>query len=631
MLWSQVKQGAVGYNPNIGSFDIEPGMINNNVVPISLGFSVFNNSNDIGRIISDIDTSIYDVYNYMKDKYSDYEILEYSNQIVIDCIKAMFKYNKYTFYCHNFGKYDCIFLLARIIKYNEAYPEDPIIYTPLYRDNVVIKLSLKYHYKGKTSNISILDSYLLLNSSLRKLALSYNVEELKGLFPYSFLNYSTLNYIGPTPDKYYFSNISQEEYDAIYIESNYSIKDELHKYLTSDLRVHLMIMDKFRQQLYLLERQDMTKSITISRLSLNAFKSMYNKAYSSIPNIDYNKNGIMYNFIKNTLFGDITTVYKPYGENLNYYDINSFYPYSALNPMPSRYYKYISYINGIDITTIKDVFNFDNHLGFFYASVEAPEDLPFGLLPYRKDDGSVIYPLGKFKGSWTSPELELAIKNGYKITIYYGYIFDKVDTYFKDYIEHLYKAKERSTGTEISLFKSLLNNFLGRFGMRQDKGNTYIVNKELYDLLNIGFNVKGMQQIHDKYLINTDLVPKPSKSLNIPGFDYSNYMNDTTQKLKENSIMMKRSQYSETNVAITSLVNAYARVYLNTLKLALYRNGYTLYYCDTDSLVIDKELPAEGEVKVVNNILDIKHDSYNKRVWVKSKDYKWINTKPIIL
>ena len=40
--------------------------------------------------------------------------------------------------------------------------------------------------------------------------------------------------------------------------------------------------------------------------------------------------------IKESYFGGITEVYRPYGENLYYYDVNSLYPHAALNPMPSN-------------------------------------------------------------------------------------------------------------------------------------------------------------------------------------------------------------------------------------------------------------------------------------------------------
>jgi hypothetical protein len=54
----------------------------------------------------------------------------------------------------------------------------------------------------------------------------------------------------------------------------------------------------------------------------------YNNNIALISNRD------MWNSIKKGYYGGIAEVYKPYGENLYYYDVNSLYPYTALNDMP---------------------------------------------------------------------------------------------------------------------------------------------------------------------------------------------------------------------------------------------------------------------------------------------------------
>jgi len=42
----------------------------------------------------------------------------------------------------------------------------------------------------------------------------------------------------------------------------------------------------------------------------------------------------MYHDIKQAYYGGITEVYKPYGRDLFYYDVNSLYPSVALKDMP---------------------------------------------------------------------------------------------------------------------------------------------------------------------------------------------------------------------------------------------------------------------------------------------------------
>lgn len=79
-------------------------------------------------------------------------------------------------------------------------------------------------------------------------------------------------------------------------------------------------------------------------------------------------------------------VQKPYGENLYYYDVNSLYPYVALQDMPGLECSKIQYYTDTD--------NIDSLFGFFYCSIDAPIHSYLGLLPYRSASG-INFPLGK--------------------------------------------------------------------------------------------------------------------------------------------------------------------------------------------------------------------------------------------
>lgn len=74
----------------------------------------------------------------------------------------------------------------------------------------------------------------------------------------------------------------------------------------------------------------MTDSITISGLAKTKFLKFYIKN-SKIPLINIST---IFDFIYLAYFGGITEVYRPYGQNLIFLDVNSLYPFSALNPMP---------------------------------------------------------------------------------------------------------------------------------------------------------------------------------------------------------------------------------------------------------------------------------------------------------
>jgi hypothetical protein len=78
---------------------------------------------------------------------------------------------------------------------------------------------------------------------------------------------------------------------------------------------------------------DIVKKITSASLALTIFRKNY---YDPIVNPIYIPNANVDNFIRSGYYGGHTDVYKPKGENLYYYDVNSLYPYVMKNyPMPS--------------------------------------------------------------------------------------------------------------------------------------------------------------------------------------------------------------------------------------------------------------------------------------------------------
>lgn len=111
----------------------------------------------------------------------------------------------------------------------------------------------------------------------------------------------------------------------------------------------------------------MTESLTISKLALDIFLRDHYKE-GTIPLIN---NMNLYKTIKKAYYGGMTEVYKPYGENLYYYDVNSLYPFVAYNDMP-----------GVKCTRkefINKIVNLEELFGFFFCEVFAPNNY-LGLL-----------------------------------------------------------------------------------------------------------------------------------------------------------------------------------------------------------------------------------------------------------
>ena len=156
------------------------------------------------------------------------------------------------------------------------------------------------------------------------------------------------------------------------------------------------IINKFSIFIYLKYKVQITNNLTISSLALDIFLSTYNKNNSNTPLI--NKKSI-FNDIKCNYYGGITEVYRPTNidnEILYYYDVNSLYPYAALNPIPDLQYRFINNIS-------QDGRNYlinKNKFGFFYCYIET-NNTYLGLLPVRNQTG-IILPNGHWRGWYFS-------------------------------------------------------------------------------------------------------------------------------------------------------------------------------------------------------------------------------------
>lgn len=362
-------------NPNIGSFDCETYTSENGDVKIyCLGFRTNLQDKPV----------IYYIDNKMD---SDKLVLNLVNELL------RLKYNDINFYCHNLGGFDIVFLLKTLCDYNDN-SKDKYNISCIFRDNKILSVTISKLINNTKHKFTISDSYSILNNSLQYLSRMFKVDTIKSTFPYTFAKYNTLFYVGNTPDISYYNNIDSKLYNS-FVTPDWSFKDESIKYLTDDLNSLYEVLVKANKQVFLDYGVNMIESRTISGLALNLFlKDYYN---NNIPVI--NKSSI-YNDIKQAYYGGITEVYKPYGENLYYYDVNSLYPYVCLQDMPGMYCSKEHYLESINV-------KLDNLFGFYYCEIDAPVNNYIGVLPLRNNDG-IYFPVGKWKGWYFSEELKLA-------------------------------------------------------------------------------------------------------------------------------------------------------------------------------------------------------------------------------
>lgn len=600
----------------IGSFDIETCNMDKDNIVVSACYSIFKDTPEIINIRKTGNIEYNSEYVNMKcntifkdisNKNIRYDYKSIGFIMLAKTIKElMLNYNKYVFYIHNLGGYDSIYIIAALIYYNNNTSDIKFTITPIKRGSkilsIIINFILTIDNKDYKYEVKFMDSYLFLPSSLKDLCKLFKLPSSKGLFPYKFLN-NNLNYKGKIPSIDYYNITDNNEYMIEYnkyINKVYDIQEELIKYNKEDTLLLLYIMEYFKVEVAFSFGIDLIKCMTNTRLAINVFKDRYNESYNKIPRITY---GQCYKFIKKAFFGGYTQVFIPKGENLKLYDINSHYPACAVNPMPTGDLIYTRFIpkNNENLE-----YKPTNKIGVYKVIVTIP-DVNYPILPINVNE-NIYYPTGKIEGSWTNIELNYAYELGYKIELLEAvYYTDSDKTIFEKYMNDLYFYKNNSKGLKRNLYKSLLNNLIGRFGITLNSLKTSLMDDDQFKILSVGHNIENCVKI-DNYILG-DVSLNPNISLMKDNFiDPNIYINDSTYlKIKKES-HMNNKYISDTSIIIPTIINAIARIKLLKLIHKLDSQGIKVYYCDTDSIVIDSLLPKDivsdklGDFKLENDI-----------------------------
>lgn len=210
------------------------------------------------------------------------------------------KYDGWNIYVHYGSGFDYIFLLKYITLLGEV---DPLI-----KDGSFINIKLSWSKYNSTYSLNFRDSFLILPSSLRKLAGAFNVES-KGYFPFKFVNNVKvpLNYIGTTPDLKFYEGISFENYQTM-VTNDWNLRDECLKYCELDCRVLHQILSKFNDLIFTKWSLNIHRFPTLSSLAFGIYKSHYISTHK-IPKLG----GHIFDFIKQGYTGGRVDVIRPSG------------------------------------------------------------------------------------------------------------------------------------------------------------------------------------------------------------------------------------------------------------------------------------------------------------------------------
>jgi hypothetical protein len=265
-----------------------------------------------------------------------------------------------------------------------------------------------------------------------------------------------------------------------------------------------------------------------------------------------------------------------YITNKKLYDINSLYPWCMTQEFPDP--SSAKYISNPDDSVLEN-------MGISNVNIKCPY-MKMPLLPYRdKEINKLIFPTGKFIGTFTHYELNYAIKNlGYKIhKINWSIIYTKTFYPFKNYVIDIYNRrmilKKQDSSMEI-IFKLFLNSLYGKFGQKDFNEIKFL------NMSNLSKEDYAMIEACD----------------NMSAFDDLAYL--TFKKESKSNFLFP---------IFCAYVTSYGRV-----KLYKYITEYDSDYCDTDSIVTDKNIQES------NNLGEMKLEATIKEgILVKPKFYSF--------
>ena len=415
-------------------------------------------------------------------------------------------------YAHNGGRYDFLF----IFEYCEKVGLTP------YALKLIHGSIAEFRLRYKDKKFLFRDSLLILPASLKRLTQDFDVPHKKLELDYGK---------GMKDPRFaeYFKNDLYGLYEVL-----------LSSGLTDHLTIASCAMANFKKDFY---RAAMERNI-------KAMEMYFRDAYK----------------------GGRVEIFKLYGKDLNYYDVNSLYPsvmYDYEYPLPIA-------------NNFKKVYKFDKgKLGVYDVSIEI-DKLEIPVL-HKNISGKFIFPIGRFKGRYYTPEIVKAMEMGYKVKVIFGYEFIKTDYMFRDYVDYFYMIKTESVGAKKQVAKLLLNSLYGKFGQkREQEVNAFIKDGTIS---NLNFITKKYWDEHSTYI----------------------------------------------HPEIAGLITAYARTRLYEI---FQKAGVeNVYYCDTDSVITDSTLPVSntlGELKQEDKIKEFialapklyAYSTVKNEIKIKSKGFK---------
>lgn len=336
------------------------------------------------------------------------------------------------------------------------------------------------------------------------------------------------------------------------------------------------------------------------RITQASLSMCYYRRYHQPFHIDHNENT---KHFWNSYYGGRTECFKLGATHSTVIDVNSMYPYHLRNgifPNPKTLKTEIEF----------PVKKLKKYLEWYEGMVEATithRPTTIGYLPCKTKEGKLIFPNGRFRGTWNFPEIRFALKAGViKIEAIHLIVYgEKMESPFVSFVDVLNQMKTNAkiTGNKIEedRAKRFSNSLYGKFGQRINEESIYI------------------RDIKKQFHIIQDYQRKRLFKKLIP---FSGKRNDAF-------LIIGRRK----NVAIpyaipsfASYITTYGRIQLLEKMLAM--QDKKIVYCDTDSIFFEIATGVQSENqlggwkvedKIITNIKGLKNykylDTKNREIW----------------
>jgi hypothetical protein len=279
-------------------------------------------------------------------------------------------------------------------------------------------------------------------------------------------------------------------------------------------------------------------------------------------------------YFKKAYYGGRVEIFRMKAKgSIRYYDINSLYPYVMQKPYPD--------VNSLTRT--------GKH-GVIDATVEVPQ-MPIPPLPYRRD-GKLLFPVGRFRGHWTTCEIAYARSVGARVIEEHNRVGSNRSVLpFRCYVDECYSRRlQAQNPLEKTMFKLLMNSLYGKFG--SDGKTQRLVDPET---------------VSEKQITGQEFMVGP---------------------------LMCVTEESEpatyANILWAAWTTALARIELHKAIMAALKTGQEPLYCDTDSLVLktDKKPPFKVGTKLGEWKLEASITRFEAKL---PKVYKYVTTDGVTI